>query len=191
MSEVERLADHLVLLKSGRVVASGPRGHSYEQPVAGCPCTACRNRSRGARACIRAQDGLTTLHIDGGALLVPGHVGKLGSVHRIRIAAEEISLSVDRPSRTTILNVLSAPDSEYRTPRHRSGKCARGSRRARRRYKPDCPNHQAFARCTWPGSWAPCMHKSRRSRSSVRVPVPISRGPWHHSPGKWRRIQLW
>jgi molybdate transport system ATP-binding protein len=109
MSEVERLADHLVLLKSGRVVASGPLADilmNSQLPVARAPHAATVLDARVHA--FEAQDGLTTLQIDGGTLLVPGHVGKPGTVHRIRIAAEEISLAVDRPSRTTILNVLAA-----------------------------------------------------------------------------------
>ena len=51
-------------------------------------------------------DGLTALDVDGETLLVPRRVGEAGSRHRVRIAATDVSLSLDRPSLTTILNVV-------------------------------------------------------------------------------------
>jgi molybdate transport system ATP-binding protein len=109
IGEVERLADHLVVLKSGRVVASGPLGDLLSNsrlPLARAPHagTIVEARVQG----FHPQDGLTTLKIHGGTLLVPGWVAEPGAVRRVRIAAEEISVAVDRPSRTSILNILAA-----------------------------------------------------------------------------------
>lgn len=109
IGEVERLADNLVLLDLGRVVASAPLADILADsrlPIARAPTAA---TVIGARvAAFDFQDGLTTLQIDGGTLLVPGQIGEAGSFRRIRIAAEDVSLAADRPSRTTILNVLAA-----------------------------------------------------------------------------------
>src|SRR5262249_9443033 len=49
---------------------------------------------------------LTELDIGGQTLLVPRRVGESGSTYRVRIAATDVSLAVDRSPRTTILNVI-------------------------------------------------------------------------------------
>jgi molybdate transport system ATP-binding protein len=54
------------------------------------------------------EDGLTALDIGGEQLLVPWRVGNEGGTDRIRIAATDVSLAVDRPSQTTILNIVPA-----------------------------------------------------------------------------------
>jgi molybdate transport system ATP-binding protein len=38
--------------------------------------------------------------------LVPRRVGKEGGIDRVRIVATDVSLAVDRPSQTTILNIV-------------------------------------------------------------------------------------
>ena len=109
IGEVERLADHLVLLQSGRVIASGQLVDILADsrlPIARAAHAATVLEARVEA--FEARDGLTTLQIDGGTLLVPGRVAQVGAVRRLRIAAEEISLAVDRPSRTSILNILPA-----------------------------------------------------------------------------------
>jgi molybdate transport system ATP-binding protein len=55
-----------------------------------------------------SQYGLTEMDVDGEVLLVPGRVGEKGRMRRIRIAAVDVSLAPDRPSRTSILNILPA-----------------------------------------------------------------------------------
>jgi molybdate transport system ATP-binding protein len=107
IAEIERLADHLVLLDAGRVVASGPLSALLTDsrlPIA---------RSAYAATVLEARvgtfdpdDGLTALAIDGETLLVPRRVGEAGTMHRVRIAATDVSLAVQRPSQTTIVNIL-------------------------------------------------------------------------------------
>src|SRR5215831_9330082 len=107
ISEVERLADHMVLLNAGRVMAAGSLNELLSDtrlPLA---------RSREAATVLEArvgpysaEDGLTALAVDGETLLVPRRAGKEGSTDRIRIAAADVSLAVNRPSQTTILNIL-------------------------------------------------------------------------------------
>jgi molybdate transport system ATP-binding protein len=107
ISEVERLADTMVLLEAGRVVAAGPLGELLTDsrlPIARGPEASTVLDARvGA---FDASDGLTTLDVGGQPLLVPGRVGEAGTAHRVRIAATDVSLAVDRPSQTTILNIL-------------------------------------------------------------------------------------
>ena len=110
IAEVERLADHLVLMERGRVLAAGPlgRGAHRHQPAERAPpgsLGAC-STPRSGRS-IRTTRS-PTLMCDGETLLVPRRVGELGSRHRVRVAAADVSLSLDRPSPTTISNVLPA-----------------------------------------------------------------------------------
>lgn len=105
--EVERLADFLVLLGHGRVVTSGPIGEvlaDIRLPIARAPHAA--TIVEGFVKGFDSQYGLTEIEVDGETLLVPGCVHERGTKRRIRIVAADVSLAVDRPSRTSILNVL-------------------------------------------------------------------------------------
>jgi len=53
-------------------------------------------------------DGLSEIDIGGQLLLVAGRAGEAGMAVRVRIAARDVSLAVQRPSQTTILNCLEA-----------------------------------------------------------------------------------
>jgi molybdate transport system ATP-binding protein len=109
IDEIERLADHLVLLEAGRVIASGPLADVLADPrtpLARGPSAATVLEAQIAS--YDAGDMMTTLAIPGGTLLVPGHLGAIGSRRRVRVAAQDVSLAIDLPSRTTILNVLPA-----------------------------------------------------------------------------------
>ncbi|HEY2138138.1 MAG TPA: molybdenum ABC transporter ATP-binding protein [Xanthobacteraceae bacterium] len=107
ISEIERLADHMVLLDSGRVLAAGALSELLADsrfPLA---------RGRAASTVLEArvagfspEDGLTAMDVDGETLLLPGQVGPPGSKHRVRIAATDVSLAMQRPSLTTILNIV-------------------------------------------------------------------------------------
>jgi molybdate transport system ATP-binding protein len=108
MSEIERLADHMVLLDCGRVTAAGQLNELLADtrlPIARSPQASTVLEARvGA---FSVEDGLTSLDIgDGEKLLVPRRVGKEGSMDRVRIAATDVSLAVIRPSQTTILNIV-------------------------------------------------------------------------------------
>ena len=107
ISEVERLADHMVLLDQGRVVATGPLGELMADsrlPVARSPEAATVLAARVGR--YLPDDGLTVLHVDDEQLLIPGRVGPEGSVYRVRIAATDVSLALARPAASTILNIV-------------------------------------------------------------------------------------
>src|SRR5262249_57494161 len=107
LSEVERLADHLVLLDAGRVVAAGPLEQLLSDtrlPIA---------RSRAASTVLETRiggfdpgDGLTTLEVDGETLLVPGRIGDKGGARRGRLAATRISLAVEAPPPPTTEHIV-------------------------------------------------------------------------------------
>jgi molybdate transport system ATP-binding protein len=107
ITEIERLADHMVFLESGRLVAAGPLNDLLADtrlPIAQSPEAATvLDAHIGPYS---AEDGLTALSVGGENLLIPGRLGKLGDQDRVRIAATDVSLAIDHPSRTTILNIV-------------------------------------------------------------------------------------
>lgn len=97
----------MALLDSGRVVAAGPLSELLSDsrlPIARSP-----EASTVLEAIVGsfdARDCLTALDVDGETLLVPTRVGASGDTHRVRIAATDVSLAVERPSLATILNIV-------------------------------------------------------------------------------------
>ncbi|MCB1354164.1 MAG: molybdenum ABC transporter ATP-binding protein [Rhodobacteraceae bacterium] len=107
ISEVERLADHIVLLREGRVIGAGPLEAVQADPA--MPIARLPDAGVALRASLLRHDaayGLSTLAVDGVELIVPGALGRAGALHRIRISASDVSLALDRPAQSTILNVL-------------------------------------------------------------------------------------
>lgn len=109
MGEIERLADVLVLMERGRVLAVGP----LAEILADTALPAARSASAAAVAEVTVTGfdpgyELTAMDLGGQTLQVPGREGSIGSVRRVRIAAADVSLARERPSRTSILNVLPA-----------------------------------------------------------------------------------
>ncbi|KAA0677214.1 molybdenum ABC transporter ATP-binding protein [Azospirillum brasilense] len=109
IAEVERLADHLVLLRQGRVVAAGPMQELQADPT--LPIARMPEAGVTLPAVVAGREdayGLTLLRLDGGHLLVPGDLGPQGTARRARIAASDVSLARNPPEGSTILNALPA-----------------------------------------------------------------------------------
>jgi molybdate transport system ATP-binding protein len=109
IAEVERLADHLVLMQAGRVVACGPLPDLQVNPQ--LPIAHLPEASVTLSATITDYDpefGLTTLAVDGAAIIVPGQFGAPGTQQRVRLRASDVSLARQPPGPSTILNVLPA-----------------------------------------------------------------------------------
>jgi molybdate transport system ATP-binding protein len=109
IAEIEQLADYMVLLKSGRVVATGTLSDILADSR--LPIARSAEASTVLEATVKAfdaTDGLTTFGVHGECLFFPGPVGDVGSIHRVLIIASDVSLSVERPSLTSILNVVAA-----------------------------------------------------------------------------------
>lgn len=115
LSEVQRLADTLVLLEQGRTVAAGALADvliDVNLPSARRPdVSAVLDAEVGA---FDTNYALTQVRVAGASLLVPGRIGEPGSHRRVRIAAADVSLARDVPSQTTITNVLPARIIELR-----------------------------------------------------------------------------
>ncbi|MEN9708597.1 MAG: hypothetical protein RIQ68_1005 [Pseudomonadota bacterium] len=109
MSEVERLADHLVLMRAGRVVASGPLGVLQSDPALPLALSQEAAVSLDARVeSYDAQDGMATMAVAGGSFLVPSMPLAAGAAQRLRILAGDVSLALAKPNESTIVNVLRA-----------------------------------------------------------------------------------
>ncbi|HLK41628.1 MAG TPA: molybdenum ABC transporter ATP-binding protein [Polyangiaceae bacterium] len=115
MEEVARLADHIVLLDAGRVVASG----AIRDVLARLDLPIADGDEGGVLVdgIVQEHDepnGLSGLAIEGGTLWV-GRVDRpLGARVRVRALARDVSLALAEPGRSTILNVLRARVVEVR-----------------------------------------------------------------------------
>ncbi len=108
MAELEQLADHLVLMQAGRVLASGPLAalqSDVELPLAGR-----RDAAVSFDGIVGAYDasyGLLTVQVAGGAFVVPSARIAPGTRRRIQVAARDVSIGTT-PAESTILNVIAA-----------------------------------------------------------------------------------
>jgi molybdate transport system ATP-binding protein len=109
MSEVERLADHLVLMQEGRVIAAGPLHELQSDPH--LPLAVSREAAVTLDAVVQSYDqgdGLLTLSVDGQPFLVPIAAAPNGRLQRLRVAAGDVSLARERSTASTILNIVPA-----------------------------------------------------------------------------------
>ena len=110
LDEVARLAQHMVLLDAGRVVAQGAVTDllsSLDLPLAHGDIA-----SSVVHATVQSHDAadhLSTLAFDGGQLqLVMAHPRAVGTQVQLRVQARDVSLSLGRPESSSILNILPA-----------------------------------------------------------------------------------
>ena len=106
--EVARLADHLVLLEDGKVVATGPQSETLARTD--LPPEFADDAGVVLETTLSAHeaDNLSQLDFAGGVL----HVGRRheapGSRLRCRIHARDVSLALERPRASSIVNILAA-----------------------------------------------------------------------------------
>jgi molybdate transport system ATP-binding protein len=109
IDEVARLADHLVLMEAGGVVASG----RAEELLTRLDLSLAHGDTAGAVLTLTvskhdAQDHLSTAIFSGGVLSLPMQSKDIGQSLRIRVQARDVSLTLQRQSGTSILNILNA-----------------------------------------------------------------------------------
>jgi len=106
--EVARLADHLVLLDQGKVVASGALNEVLSR--IDLPEAFADDAGVVIQARIAAQedDELTRLEFPGGQIFVSRHDGPVGTRVRCRIHASDVSLALAPPLQSSILNCVTA-----------------------------------------------------------------------------------
>lgn len=105
--EVARLADHLVLLEKGRIVASGPIVEMltrFDLPM---------SRGVDAEAIVEAEVighdevfHLTQLSFPGGQFRVTREELDIGTTVRLRVLARDVSLTLEKQTDTSILNIF-------------------------------------------------------------------------------------
>lgn len=106
IDEVARLADHLVLLDAGRVRA-GPLHALLARPD--LAWAGPDEAGVVIDATVAAHDeayGLSQVRFAGGTLWLGRVARDIGAPVRVRVPARDVSLVVERPARTSILNVL-------------------------------------------------------------------------------------
>jgi molybdate transport system ATP-binding protein len=108
LDEVDALADHLVLLEAGRVLASGPA----EALSARADLPLAARRDAGVllpcRVAGTTEGGLVRLDFDGGVLLTTLQAGPPGTRLRVRLRARDISIAVEEPRGLSTRNILPA-----------------------------------------------------------------------------------
>lgn len=107
LDEICRLCDHLIVLEDGCVTAEGPLQDVLLD--ADVPALSGFETSAVIDAQVVAfdsDDELTTVRFSGGDVLLSGHIGETGQQIRLRIHANDISLTRGSEDQTTILNRL-------------------------------------------------------------------------------------
>lgn len=107
--EVARLADRLVLLDAGRIVATGPVNDMLTR--LDLPLAHGEQAEALVEAVVAGHDdefALTLLDFPGGRFCVPRKPLCIGAPVRLRILARDISLTLERQTDTSILNIFPA-----------------------------------------------------------------------------------
>jgi len=110
IAEITRLADTVVLLSAGQAIAVGDVDEVMSRTDLR-PQTGRYEAGAVLDTTVAAHDtqyDLTTLRFGGGELLVPSVEGLVGERIRVRIRARDVSLALERPERSSIVNVLEA-----------------------------------------------------------------------------------
>ena len=108
-AEIDRLADHLVLMEEGRVIASGQLRQLQTDPTT--PHAHSKRSATTLDAEAVAVDpvyGLATLAVPGGALRVTAPEVRIGERRRLNIYASDVSIALQAPAQSSVLNVLPA-----------------------------------------------------------------------------------
>ena len=106
LEEVDALADHLVLLEGGRVLAAGaPDALAARTDL---PLLAARRDAGVLLACtVRGADGtLTALDFLGGTLLTTARPGPPGTRLRLRLRARDVAVATEEPRGLSTRNIL-------------------------------------------------------------------------------------
>jgi molybdate transport system ATP-binding protein len=112
--EVAQLADTLVILEDGHILASGPL--SETQSRLDLPLAHDREAATVWQVSIAEHESdyhLTRVDFDGGSLSIAAVDATIGTMLRIQIYARDVSIALTEPSATSILNVLPAIISEF------------------------------------------------------------------------------
>ncbi len=107
MDEVARLADTLVVLDQGRVVASGPLAHTLARIDA--PVVLGEDAGALLEGVVRERDRhwhLARIGFSGGSLWLRDSGLAIGAKVRLRVLARDVSIATEEPRATSIQNLL-------------------------------------------------------------------------------------
>jgi molybdate transport system ATP-binding protein len=109
IDEICRLCDHLVVMQSGRILAQG----DLQSVLLNTDLPVLAGKEAGAVLIGRIKDydsrfDLTQVDVAGSGLRVPGEFGPAGTELRIRVRANDVSVCLEKPERSSILNVIMA-----------------------------------------------------------------------------------
>ena len=107
VSEVARLSNQVVLMDHGQQIDVGPVGQVFVQPKS-AERVGAEDLGAVLFAKVRAHhsDGVTELDAAGGRLYLPKTDAEIGAIQRVRIRAQDVMLSRQRPEQISALNVL-------------------------------------------------------------------------------------
>ncbi len=113
VAEIIRLADRVVVLDHGRVVAAGPVEEVLSRPDVQAEFIATAAEPPDFGTVITAildahcdEDGLSQLSIPGEKILVPQLKGNPGDRVRLRIRARDVALALEAPESLSVLNAF-------------------------------------------------------------------------------------
>lgn len=108
LAEVARLANHMVVLDRGRVLAQGALEAVLSDPAL-APLLGLGEMGSVITATVSGTepDGLTRLETPGGPIFLPGLHAATGARLRLRLPAQDVILSRARPEGLSALNILS------------------------------------------------------------------------------------
>ncbi|WP_427022888.1 molybdenum ABC transporter ATP-binding protein [Aureimonas ureilytica] len=107
VSEVRRLASHLVMLAEGRVVADGP-AQAIMDRLDLFPLAADHEPGREIDGRVLSHDaphGLTAVALAGSTFHLPGIVGPVGGAMRLRVRARDVMIATREPVGLSALNI--------------------------------------------------------------------------------------
>ena len=105
LSEVARLATTVVTLAAGRVTGVGAVAQVLSDPQLALSLRDAGAILSGTLTAHHA-DGLSELTTSGGALFIPRQCASLGTQLRVRIEAQDVILSCNRPTGLSAMNIL-------------------------------------------------------------------------------------
>jgi molybdate transport system ATP-binding protein len=110
LDEVDRLADTLVLMEAGRILACGtPEELSTRTDL---PVLAARRDAGVVLACTvldhAADRGVTRLEFAGGQFIIPQRQARPGAPLRLRVRARDVSIATEFPRGVSVQNILPA-----------------------------------------------------------------------------------
>jgi molybdate transport system ATP-binding protein len=110
VSEITRLAGSVVVLGKGQVLKTGPVAAVFSDPNLTPWLGGVREAGSVITARVAAQDadGLTRLETSAGPLWLPKVEAAIGATLRVRIAAQDVMIALQRPDGISALNILPA-----------------------------------------------------------------------------------